>query len=466
MAVEVIMPKAGSEMEEGEIVQWFKQEGDEVKEGEILLEIVTDKVNMEVEAEASGTLLKIVHPAGSVVPVVQTIAWIGQPGEAVPGAGAAPAAAVAPVEEAVAETKVEATPAQEVVVFDNSGLRATPAARAYARENGIDLSQVKGTGAKGRVHKDDVVDYKLNAKAKISPLAARIAEVEGINTDGIVGTGPKGKIMKADVLSVLNGSASEAAASASEVAAPASAKSAKAPNENQWGVVETVPMSPMRKVISKRMSESYFSAPTFVVNVEVDMTELLALRKKVVDAIIEETGKKATVTDFISLAVIKSLMKHPYVNASLSSDEKEMYLHHYVNLSIAVGMDSGLVVPVIKGADKMSLKELVVASKEITTKALAGKLKPDEMADSTFTISNLGMYGVKSFVPIINQPNTAILGVSATVQKPVVLNGEVTVRPIMTLTLTADHRVVDGLEGAKFMKTLKEAIENPLSLLI
>ena len=466
MAVEVIMPKAGSEMEEGEIVQWFKQEGDEVKEGEILLEIVTDKVNMEVEAEASGTLLKIVHPAGSVVPVVQTIAWIGQAGEAVPGAGAAPAAVATPVEETVVETKVEATPAQEVVVFDNSGLRATPAARAYARENGIDLSQVKGTGAKGRVHKDDVVDYKLNAKAKISPLAARIAEVEGINTDGIVGTGPKGKIMKADVLSVLNGSASEAAASASEVAAPASAKSAKAPNENQWGVVETVPMSPMRKVISKRMSESYFSAPTFVVNVEVDMTELLALRKKVVDAIIEETGKKATVTDFISLAVIKSLMKHPYVNASLSSDEKEMYLHHYVNLSIAVGMDSGLVVPVIKGADKMSLKELVVASKEITTKALAGKLKPDEMADSTFTISNLGMYGVKSFVPIINQPNTAILGVSATVQKPVVLNGEVTVRPIMTLTLTADHRVVDGLEGAKFMKTLKEAIENPLSLLI
>ena len=465
MAVEVIMPKAGSEMEEGEIVQWFKQEGDEVKEGEILLEIVTDKVNMEVEAEASGTLLKIVHPAGSVVPVVQTIAWIGQAGEAVPGAGAAPAAAETPVEETVVETKVEAAPAQEVVEFDNSGLRATPAARAYARENGIDLSQVKGTGAKGRVHKDDVVDYKLNAKAKISPLAARIAEVEGINTDGIVGTGPKGKIMKADVLSVLNGSASEAAASA-EVAAPASAKSAKAPNENQWGVVETVPMSPMRKVISKRMSESYFSAPTFVVNVEVDMTELLALRKKVVDAIIEETGKKATVTDFISLAVIKSLMKHPYVNASLSGDEKEMYLHHYVNLSIAVGMDSGLVVPVIKGADKMSLKELVVASKEITTKALAGKLKPDEMADSTFTISNLGMYGVKSFVPIINQPNTAILGVSATVQKPVVLNGEVTVRPIMTLTLTADHRVVDGLEGAKFMKTLKEAIENPLSLLI
>ena len=367
--------------------------------------------------------------------------------------------------ETIIEKKVDYTPVKEVEKVDYSGLRATPAARAYARKKGIDLSKVKGSGPKGRIHKDDVLDYKLNSKVKISPLAERIAKIEGINTESIVGTGPNGKIMKADIMAVLHGAPKVEAAPKAEVVAKAP-KAPKAPNENQWGVVETVPMSPMRKVISKRMSESYFSAPTFVVNVEVDMTELLALRKKVVDAIIEETGKKATVTDFISLAVIKSLMKHPYVNASLSSDEKEMYLHHYVNLSIAVGMDSGLVVPVIKGADKMSLKELVVASKEITTKALNGKLKPDEMADSTFTISNLGMYGVKSFVPIINQPNTAILGVSATVPKPVVYNGEVTVRPIMTLTLTADHRVVDGLEGAKFMKTLKEAIENPLSLLI
>ena len=462
MAVEVIMPKAGSEMEEGEIVQWFKNEGDHVEEGEVLLEIVTDKVNMEVEAEATGTLLKILAQTGDVVPVVQTIAWIGEPGEKIPGANES--GEVAPA-ETIIEKKVDYTPVKEVEKVDYSGLRATPAARAYARKKGIDLSKVKGSGPKGRIHKDDVLDYKLNSKVKISPLAERIAKIEGINTESIVGTGPNGKIMKADIMAVLHGAPKVEAAPKAEVA-PKAPKAPKAPNENQWGVVETVPMSPMRKVISKRMSESYFSAPTFVVNVEVDMTELLALRKKVVDAIIEETGKKATVTDFISLAVIKSLMKHPYVNASLSSDEKEMYLHHYVNLSIAVGMDSGLVVPVIKGADKMSLKELVVASKEITTKALNGKLKPDEMADSTFTISNLGMYGVKSFVPIINQPNTAILGVSATVPKPVVYNGEVTVRPIMTLTLTADHRVVDGLEGAKFMKTLKEAIENPLSLLI
>ena len=202
MAVEVIMPKAGSEMEEGEIVQWFKNEGDHVEAGEVLLEIVTDKVNMEVEADASGTLLKILAQAGDVVPVVQTIAWIGEPGEAIPGATST--GEVAPA-ETVVEKKVDHTPVKEVEVIDYSGLRATPAARAYAREKGIDLSKVKGTGAKGRIHKDDVLDYKLNSKVKISPLAARIAQIEGINTESIAGTGPNGKIMKADVLAVLNG---------------------------------------------------------------------------------------------------------------------------------------------------------------------------------------------------------------------------------------------------------------------
>lgn len=344
-----------------------------------------------------------------------------------------------------------------------SVVRATPAARLYAKENGIDLLEVKGSGAKGRVHKSDVIEFKLHSRIKISPLAKRIAEIEGLNVQVINGTGPKGKIMKEDVLNLLNGTKAE-----EKVVAPAAKveEKAQANNTNKYGEVETVPMSPMRKVISKRMSESYFSAPTFVVNVEVDMTKVLELRKQTLDTILDETGKKATVTDYISLAVIKSLMKHPYVNASLSKDEKEMYLHKYVNLAIAVGSDTGLLVPVIKGADKMSLKELVVASKEITTKAIDGKLKPEEMADSTFTISNLGMYGVQSFVPIINQPNTAILGISATVKKPVVVNDEIVIRPMMTITLTADHRVVDGLEGAKFMATLKNALENPITLLI
>ena len=253
MAVEVIMPKAGSEMEEGEIVQWFKNEGDHVEEGEVLLEIVTDKVNMEVEAEATGTLLKILAQTGDVVPVVQTIAWIGEPGEKIPGASES--GEVAPA-ETIIEKKVDYTPVKEVEKVDYSGLRATPAARAYARKKGIDLSKVKGSGPKGRIHKDDVLDYKLNSKVKISPLAERIAKIEGINTESIVGTGPNGKIMKADIMAVLHGAPKVEAAPKAEVA-PKAPKAPKAPNENQWGVVETVPMSPMRKVISKRMSESY-----------------------------------------------------------------------------------------------------------------------------------------------------------------------------------------------------------------
>ncbi len=214
------------------------------------------------------------------------------------------------------------------------------------------------------------------------------------------------------------------------------------------------------------MSDSYFTAPTFTLNYEVDMTELISLRKKVMDTIMENTGKKITVTDLISFAVVKTLMKHKYVNSELSADGTQITLHNYVNLSIAVGMDDGLLVPVIKGADKMSLSELVVASKDIIKKALAMKLSPSEQSGSTFTISNLGMFGTQSFNPIINQPNSAILGVAATVEKPVVVDGEIVIRPIMTMCLTIDHRVVDGLAGAKFMQDLKKLLENPLAMLI
>ena len=180
----------------------------------------------------------------------------------------------------------------------------------------------------------------------------------------------------------------------------------------------------------------------------------------------EKTGKKVTITDIISLAVIRTLMKHKYVNSSLTEDGNQIILHNYVNLAIAVGMDDGLLVPVIKNADKMTLSELVVKSKEIVSKALEMKLSPDEQSGSTFTISNLGMYGVQSFNPVINQPNSAILGVSGMIDKPVAVNGEIVIRPIMTLSLTIDHRVVDGLAGAKFMQDLKNLLENPISMLV
>lgn len=237
-------------------------------------------------------------------------------------------------------------------------------------------------------------------------------------------------------------------------------------NVTPYGEIERIPMTPMRKVIAQRMVESYLTAPTFTLNYEVDMTEMLALRKKVLEPIMEATGKKTTVTDLLSLAVVKTLMKHPYINASLTEDGKTIITHNYVNLAMAVGMDNGLMTPVVYNAEKMSLSELVVAFKDIIGRTLDGKLAPSELQNSTFTISNLGMFGVQSFGPIINQPNSAILGVSSTIEKPVVVNGEIVIRPIMSLGLTIDHRVVDGMAGAKFMKDLKELIETPISMLI
>ena len=227
-------------------------------------------------------------------------------------------------------------------------------------------------------------------------------------------------------------------------------------------------MSAMRKAVAKSMVNSYLTAPTFTLNYDIDMTEMIALRKKLIDPIMEKTGFKVSFTDLIGLAVVKTLMKpeHHYLNASLINDATEIELHQFVNLGIAVGLDEGLLVPVVHGADKMSLSDFVIASKDVIKKAQTGKLKATEMSGSTFSITNLGMFGTKTFNPIINQPNSAILGVGATIQTPTVVDGEIKIRPIMALCLTIDHRLVDGMNGAKFMVDLKKLMENPFTLLI
>ena len=328
-------------------------------------------------------------------------------------------------------------------------LRATPAARKLADDLGINLYDVSGSGANGRVHKEDVETYKDTNVVRISPLAKRIALEHNIAWQEIQGTGHRGKIMKKDVLALLPENIEN-----DSIKSPAQIEKLEEVPDNvtPYGEIERIPMTPMRKVIAQRMVESYLTAPTFTLNYEVDMTEMLALRKKVLEPIMEATGKKTTVTDLLSLAVVKTLMKHPYIN--------------YVNLAMAVGLDNGLMTPVVYNAEKMSLSELVVAFKDVIGRTLDGKLAPSELQNSTFTISNLGMFGVQSFGPIINQPNSAILGVSSTIEKPVVVNGEIVIRPIMSLGLTIDHRVVDGMAGAKFMKDLKELIETPISMLI
>ena len=460
MAFEIIMPKLGVDMQEGEIIEWKKQEGDVVNEGDILLEIMSDKTNMELEAEDSGVLLKITRQAGETVPVTEVIGYIGAEGEVVAdNVASAPAAEPAPKVEEVATVEAPVVATQAPVVHEGGKVRATPKARKVARELGIDLTQVPGTGAKGRVHADDVENFK-GAQPKVTPLARKIAADLGIDLASVSGTGFGGKITKEDILAISAPAQVKEAAAAPVV----EAKPEKVLPEG----VEVIPMSAMRKAISKGMTHSYLTAPTFTLNYDVDMTNLMALRKQVLDPIMNKTGMKVTFTDLLGLAVVRTLMKeeHRYLNASLIDDAQNIELHKFVNLGIAVGLDDGLIVPVVHGADKMSLSEFVVASKDVIKKAQAGKLKAAEMSGSTFSITNLGMFGTKSFNPIINQPNSAILGVSATIQTPVVVDGEVVVRPIMGLCLTIDHRIVDGMNGAKFMVDLKHLIENPMELLI
>ncbi|EGE54991.1 dihydrolipoamide acetyltransferase [Streptococcus parauberis] len=470
MAAEIIMPKLGVDMQEGEIIEWKKQEGDSVNEGDILLEIMSDKTNMEIEAEDAGILLKIVRPAGDVVPVTEVIGYIGAEGESVENiassektteipvpnsADAAPT--VAPKEDV---ERPEITVETALPQGNGEKVRATPAARKTASEMGVSLGQVPGSGPKGRVHQEDVENFK-NAQPKASPLACKMAEDAGLNLADITGTGFNGKVMKEDILATI-----KASKPAEEVVAkPAKGENAKA--ELPEGV-EVIKMSAMRKAISKGMTNSYLTAPSFTLNYDIDMTEMMSLRKKLIDPIMEKTGLKVSFTDLIGMAVVKTLMKpeHQYMNASLINDAQEIELHKFVNIGIAVGLDDGLIVPVVHNADKMSLADFVVASKDVIKKTQQGKLKAAEMSGSTFSITNLGMFGTKTFNPIINQPNSAILGVGATIPTPTVVNGEIVPRPIMAMCLTIDHRLVDGMNGAKFMVDLKNLMENPFGLLI
>ena len=340
---------------------------------------------------------------------------------------------------------------------------------------GVDLNAIAGSGYKGRIHAEDVAEFSYEKAGGITPLAKKIADAFGVDTSTIKGTGFRGKITRSDVAAVLGDRYypnlegiidpftldKPAAPADAPAAAPAASAIAAAPGE-----VEIVPMNMMRRVIAKRMADSYFSAPTFVLNYEVDMYEATKLRKQLLEPIKEKTGKKLTVTDIISIAVVRTLMNHPYINASLSADGSQIELHNYVNLAMAVGMDEGLLVPVVHGAEKLGLVDLMLRLKDITERAVGKKLTPQDQEGSTFTISNLGMYGVESFTSIINQPNSAILSIAGTKEMPVVRNGEVVIRPIMKMSLTSDHRVINGLGAAKFMQELKATLESPLPLLV
>lgn len=436
MAKVVVMPKLGLTMTEGTVSSWLKKEGDAVKEGEPLFEVETDKLTNTIEASATGVLRKIIAGEGVTVPVLDKIAVIAAADEDISGLlapGAAPAAAAPAASAAPAAAAAPARPAGERVV-------ASPRAKKLAKEKGIDIALVTGTGPNGRVTEEDVENYKAAPAApaepavKASPLAAKVAADAGIDLADVPN---HGRVLAQDILSYLENSRE---------------KGAEAERE------ETVAMNGMRKAIAKNMLNSHMTSPTVTFNLGVDMTAMKDYREQL-------KGKdiKVSYTDLLVKFVAKALTEYPLLNCSVA-DNKIIY-KHYVNMGVAVALDNGLVVPNVPDADKKSLTQIHDEVKDLAEKARSGGLPMEALKGGTFTITNLGMYGIESFSPIINQPEVAILGVTTMEDKVVVRNGEMVIRPIMNLSLTADHRVVDGSVAAEFLQRVKTLLENPALML-
>jgi pyruvate dehydrogenase E2 component (dihydrolipoamide acetyltransferase) len=410
MATEVKLPRLGQGMESGTVVRWLKQEGDRVEKGEPLYELDTEKVTQEVEAEASGVLLKIAVQEGEV-PVGQTVAVIGEEGEEV-------------AEVEAEEPEAEEEPQEE-------GSRAP--ARDEEREEGKQASAA-ATGQITEIREPQERDGRVKA----SPLARRIARERGIDLAAVRGTGPEGRIVAEDV-------------ERAEVAPAAAAAPAPAPGE-----VEVEKLTSIRKTIARRLTEAW-EAPVFQISMSADMTRALELRARLVE--LAKEGSKPTISDVLTKIAASALMRHRRLNAEFVGEE--VRLHSTANVGMAVATDRGLVVPVIRSAERLSIQEIAGARVELVDRSRSGKLQQTDLEGGTFTISNLGMFGVESFIAVLNPPQVAILAVGAVEEKPVVQDGEVLVRPLMSLTLTCDHRAVDGAVAAEFLGTVRSMLEEP-----
>jgi pyruvate dehydrogenase E2 component (dihydrolipoamide acetyltransferase) len=421
--VEVIsMPRLSDTMEEGTVASWLKSVGDEVEEGDILAEIETDKATMEFESFYSGTLLHIGIQEGEGAPVDSLLAIIGPEGTDVDAVLKAQAGGGSSKKASKKEASKEAAPkASEESSKEESAPATQDGQRIFA-----------------------------------SPLAKKIAEEKGINLADVKGTGDNGRIVKKDIENFTPAEKTAAPSQEKAEAAPAVAPVALPVGEES---VEEVKNSTMRKVIAKRLGESKFTAPHYYLTIEVDMDNAKASRAQINNL----PDTKVSFNDMVLKACAMALKKHPQVNTTWNGDS--MLYKHHVHMGVAVAVDEGLVVPVVKFADQLSLTQLGTAVKDLAGRARNKKIKPDEMEGSTFTVSNLGMFGIQEFTSIINQPNSAILSVGAIVEKPVVKNGEIVPGSTMKVTLACDHRTVDGATGAQFLQTLRAYLENPVTML-
>lgn len=406
MATEVIMPQLGLTMEEGTIGKWIKQEGDKVNVGEVLVEITTDKLSSEIESEVEGVLLKIVAQEGEDIPVKGVIAIIGEEGEKVDTPQAPKAAEEPKAEEA--PKSIEAP--KSASVTETGRIKASPLAKKIALDLGVDLTKVTGTGPNGRIVQKDVLAAEAQPAAQKSESAPAQAKV-----------------------------------------VPASA-----PVAAQSGDI-VKPLTNMRKVIAKRMQTSKNTAPHVTITTEVNVDKTIALRSKL-NA--KNTDVRFSYTDILVKMAAVALRNYPKLNSSITEDS--IILHDKVNVGVAVALDDGLIVPVVKDADRKGLKAITKETKDLISKARSNTLSPDEMAGATFTISNLGGYDIDGFTPVINLPEAAILGVGRIVKKPIVNeNDEIVPASMMVLSLSFDHRVIDGAQAAEFLKAIKGYLEDP-----
>jgi pyruvate dehydrogenase E2 component (dihydrolipoamide acetyltransferase) len=446
MANEIFMPKLSSTMEAGTLLQWFKEEGDTVEIGEPLFEIMTDKINIEVESYEDGVLLKKYYDIDEEIPVNQIIGYIGEEDEAVPAES--PGISSNEANQATSTTSSEiidtTSSVEETQLVSTKKVRATPAARRVARDEQIELALVAGCGPNGRIHKKDVKQFVENKgiEVKITPLARKIAQAEQVDVSGLTGTGANGKIVKEDITGVLTAQNTE----------------------NQPSPAVRKKLSGMRKVIADRMQKSVTTAPHVTLTSEIDMTKVKEIRAQLLPTIEKQTGFRLSFTEVIVKAVGLVLSRYPAVNASIMDDE--IVYNEHVNIGLAVAIEDGLMVPVMKNVNTKGLSTLTMEAKEIGKRAREQKLLPDQMKGSTFTISNLGMYAIDTFTPIINLPETAILGVGRIQEKPVVINQEIVIRPMMAVSLSFDHRAIDGAPAAEFLTELKHVLENPFELLV
>lgn len=445
MAKEIFMPKLSSTMEVGTLLQWYKEEGDPVEIGDPLFEIMTDKINIEVEAYDEGYLLRKYYREDDQVPVNHIIGYVGQQGEKVPDTSPGVSGGESTTEDNHSDEKAEKESFSTIPSSEDKTLRtirATPAARRIARIEDIDLENLQGSGDNGRIQKRDVLRYigDRSGNQKITPLARKISEAKGLNPTSIKGTGSRGKIMKKDVLTHISG----------QQDLPHSPHRKK--------------ISGMRKVIAERMANSAYSAPHVTISTEVDMANAKKLREVLLPIIEKQTGFRLSYTELLVKSCAIALKRHMNINVSITGDE--LIEHGHVNIGLAVAVPDGLLVPVLKDADSKGLAEITKEAKKLGESARKNQLKPDQLKGSTFTISNLGMYAVDIFTPIINQPESAILGVGRILEKPVAYNGRVEIRPMMTINLSFDHRTIDGAPAAAFLTELKQILENPYELLV